>query len=142
MSAWGPGLYQSDVTADLKSLFAELVQIPYDAGRLIEIAAASFEASRSDDYPAKAYAPINGLLTDFKTPQMRWFFRLSLSLNKIVDRRGEGEEAKPLSLGFAVEHESPLRRGPLERTVPSGTRIVLTANFDVLARLGRAAPKK
>ena len=55
MSVWGPGLYQSDVTADLKPFFAELVRLPYDAGRLIEIATASFEASQPDDDACAAF---------------------------------------------------------------------------------------
>ena len=83
-----------------------------------------------------------GPLTNYSNPEMRWFFKFSISLNKIVDRRATGAEPKSFSMGFAVEHEGPLHRGgPLDRTVPSGTRIVLTADFDVLSKLRRAEAK-
>jgi hypothetical protein len=55
MSAWGTGLYSGDVSADVQGLFAELVRLPYDAGRLIEIAAATFEASRPGDDSYSAF---------------------------------------------------------------------------------------
>jgi len=80
----------------------------------------------------------DGPLTDFTSPEMRWFFRFSISLNKVIDRRAADGDPKTFSIGFAVEHEGPLRRAALASTVPSGTRIVLTANFDVLSKLRRA----
>lgn len=51
MSAWGPGLYSSDVAADVRILFRDQVRLPIDADRLITNVTEAFAeaASPSDE---------------------------------------------------------------------------------------------
>ncbi|MEZ5402117.1 MAG: hypothetical protein R2729_20760 [Bryobacteraceae bacterium] len=82
-----------------------------------------------------------GPLKDFHHPERRWYFRATVNLNKVIDRRPEDGKPKSYALGFSVEYDSPWNRTDPAVTVPSGTKIILTANFDVLSTLSRGVKK-
>jgi hypothetical protein len=84
----------------------------------------------------------NGDLEGFSQPTKRWFVRMFVNLNEVVDRRDESEEPKSFSVGFGVDYETARHAGALGRsTIPSGTKIYMNANFDVLSKLTRTKPE-
>jgi hypothetical protein len=77
-----------------------------------------------------------GPLKAFTSADERWFFRFSVNLVKVVDSRIEGAQAKPYALRVSVDHDHA--RG--DSGVPSGTRLFLEADANLLKLLKPGAP--
>ena len=70
-----------------------------------------------------------GPVAEFDVPEQRLFFRFLIDALKITDERPLAKEKKIFTLGFGVEYERALKG---DKKVPSGTKILLRGDFDLL----------
>jgi hypothetical protein len=73
------------------------------------------------------------LFDDYRRPESRLVFRLTLDAIRVFDRRQFGEPTQPFTFGFVVEHERSLATSGLR--VPSATRFVLRGDVNLLRAL-------
>ena len=70
----------------------------------------------------------SGDLADYDKPEQRYFFRMFISLSKVIRQKQQGDTADPITLDFAVDYDRPVS----DSRVPAATRYTISSNVDVM----------
>jgi hypothetical protein len=68
------------------------------------------------------------LLQKYDRPRDRWFYRLTINLNKVLQPRKQGEQSETFAFRFSVDHD----HGVYESRIPQGTKYTFSTGIDIV----------
>lgn len=68
------------------------------------------------------------VLGSYDRPRDRWFYRMTVNLNKVLQPRKQGQESETFAFRFSVDHDHSL----FESRIPQGTRYTFSTGIDVV----------